>query len=53
MYLCFSEADLRPLPDISWSSVEAQLSTVDFVTKSTILNVAGILDPPMPKPKRW
>ena len=42
MYLCFSEADLGPLPCYNNSY---SFQPLIFVTKSSILNAAGIPDP--------
>ena len=50
IYLCYSEVNLGSLPHIRWSSSSFQPWT--FVTKSSILNPAKVVDPPMQKARK-
>ena len=50
IYLCYSEVNLGSLPHIRWSSSSFQPWT--FVTESSILNPAKVVDPPMQKARK-
>ena len=49
--LCSSEVDLGPSTVTRWSNA-IRFQTLTFVTNSSVLNAAGVLNPPMPKARR-
>ena len=51
IHLCSLDADLRPLTVKRWNNSN-NFQPMTFVTKSSILNVAGVLDPPLAKTRR-
>ena len=50
IYLCYSEVNLGSLPHIRWSS--SSFRPWAFVTKSSILNAAKVVDPSMQKARK-